>query len=63
MAGDGFVAHDDMGREITEQVDWLTAEEALDETGLAFLAEPWLLELPSGESVRVRFTEAGPHGI
>ncbi|NDK30587.1 hypothetical protein [Nesterenkonia haasae] len=63
MSGDGFIAHDAMGREITEEVDWLTAEEALDETGLAFLAELWLLELPNGESVRVRITEAGPHGI
>lgn len=44
MSGDGFIAHDAMGREITEEVDWLTAEEALDETGLAFLAELWLLE-------------------
>ncbi|MBE0010246.1 MULTISPECIES: hypothetical protein [unclassified Arthrobacter] len=63
MCGEGFVAHDALGTEITEEVDWLSAEEALDEKGLAFLADMWVLDLPGGQSVHVRIAEAGPSGI
>ncbi|MDS2172032.1 MULTISPECIES: hypothetical protein [unclassified Nesterenkonia] len=63
MTGDGFVAVDILGRPITEQVDWLQAEEALDGRGLSFLADPWLLRLPAGEEVRVRIVEVSPDRI
>lgn len=63
MSGEGFIAVDALGHDITGEVDWLTAEEALEERGLSFLAEPWLLELPDGAAVRVRITEVSPRGI
>ncbi|MDZ5076638.1 hypothetical protein [Nesterenkonia sp. HG001] len=63
MIGDGFVAVDVLGRPITEPVDWLQAEEALDGRGLPFLAGPWLLRLPEGDEVRVRIVEVSPDRI
>jgi hypothetical protein len=61
--GDGFVAHDVLGRELTSTVDWLAAEEALDERGLHWLADLWQLELPDGTVERVRIVEATPARI
>lgn len=63
MVGEGFVAVDVLGREITGEVDWLEAEESLEECGIAFLAGPWMLRQPDGEEVRVRITEVSPQGI
>lgn len=63
MTGEHFVAIDVLGREVTGAVDWLEAEDALEERGLSFLAEPWLLGLDDGREVRVRITEASPHRI
>lgn len=63
MTGEEFVAVDVLGHEITGPVDWLDAEEALEERGLSFLAEPWLLTLPDGTDVRVRITEVSPRRI
>ena len=51
--GEGFVAVDVLGREVTAEVDWLSAEEALENRGLSFLAQPWVLELPDGTAQRV----------
>lgn len=55
--GDGFVAVDRIGRELTEVVDWHEAEEALDERGLHWLADLWQLTLDDGSVVRVRVAE------
>lgn len=63
MVEEKFIAVDVLGREITAEVDWLEAEETLDERGLAFLAEPWSLLRPDGTEVRARITEASPEGI
>lgn len=63
MRDEHFVAVDMLGREITEPLDYLDAEEALEERGLSFLAEPWLLEHPDGTSERVRITEVHPERI
>lgn len=62
MVGESFIAIDVLGREITGEVDWLEAEEALDEVGLSFLAEPWSLARADGSEIRVRITEASPEG-
>ena len=56
-AGDGFVVIDLLGRPRTEVVDWLTAEEALESLGIGYLADPYELQLDSGEWLRVRITE------
>jgi len=56
-SGDGFVALDLMGREITGVVDWLEAEEALEGRGLGWLADLWQLDRPDGSRERVRVVE------
>ncbi|RHA39800.1 hypothetical protein [Cellulomonas rhizosphaerae] len=61
--GDGFVALDALGREATGPVDWLAAEEALEERGLHWLADIWLLELPDGTGERVRIVEVTPERV
>jgi len=58
--GEGFVVIDRLGRERTGALDWLSAEEALDAIGLAFLAEPWWLRRDDGSLVRVRIAELRP---
>ncbi|KQX06496.1 MULTISPECIES: hypothetical protein [unclassified Leifsonia] len=66
--GDGFVAIDLLGRAVTGSVDWLAAEEAIESTGIGYLAEPFELLLDdsgadgapsegSGHWVRVRVVE------
>lgn len=58
--GEGFVAIDRLGRELTGVVDWMTAEQALDERGLGWLAGLWQLTDPDGTVTRVRLVEVGP---
>lgn len=55
--GDHFVVVDLLGRTRTDPVDWLTAEETLDDLGLAYLAEPYELRLSDGAWLRVRIAE------
>ncbi|SMG29846.1 hypothetical protein [Agreia pratensis] len=61
--GDGFVAIDLLGRRRTEPVDWMVAEETLDELGLAYLADPHELRLDDGSWLRVRIAEVSPSAI
>jgi len=61
--GEGFVVVDLLGRERSAVVDWLTAEETLDEIGLGFLADPFELQLPDGRWLQVRIAELSPEGI
>jgi hypothetical protein len=62
--GDGFRARDLLGREVTDGVvDWLAAEESLDERGIGYLADRYLLRLPDGAVRPVRISEASVHGI
>ena len=53
----GFVAIDLLGRERTGVVDWLDAEETLDELGIGYLADPYELRLDNGDWLRVRLVE------
>ncbi|MBT2586811.1 hypothetical protein [Arthrobacter sp. ISL-95] len=58
---DGFVALDLLGRPRTDVVDWLSAEEILDELGLRYLADPYELMLDDdGGWLRVRIAEVTP---
>jgi hypothetical protein len=59
---DGFVAIDLLGRALTERIDWLDAEEALEATGIGYLADPFEL-LVDGAWVRVRLTEISADAI
>jgi hypothetical protein len=61
--GDAFVVVDLLGRERTDAVDWLTAEETLDELGIGYLADPYELLLPDARRLRVRITEVSPELI
>ena len=57
--GDGFRVRDRLGRELTSgPVDWLTAEELLEDRGIGYLADRWRLRLPDGTDRPVRIAEA-----
>lgn len=65
--GADWLAVDVLGREVTGPIDWLDAEAALEEHGIAWLADPWILEseAPSAEGdelLRVRIVEVVPEG-
>lgn len=55
--GDHWSAIDLLGRVVAERVDWMRAEEALEERGLAYLADRWTLTVPGGEAIPVRITQ------
>lgn len=55
MVGDAFRPYDPLGRPLGDASDWVAAETAIEEAGLAFLAEPHLVDL--GIERRVRLTE------
>ncbi|MDF2047550.1 hypothetical protein P2P98_15390 [Microbacterium sp. Kw_RZR3] len=61
--GDGFVVIDLLGRRSSEAVDWLTAEETLDERGIGYLADMYELRLADGSWLRVRIAEVSTSGI
>jgi hypothetical protein len=62
--GEGFRVFDLLGRErTTEPVDWLEAEELLDEIGIGYLADRWMLRLDDGTMRPVRISEASPRGV
>jgi hypothetical protein len=62
--GEGFRPVDRLGRCITDgPVDWLTAEELLEELGIGFLADKYVLLMPDGTERPVRISEAGPDGV
>lgn len=62
--GDAFEVYDILGRRVVPHpVDWLTAEEALDELGIGFLADRHSLRLPDGTRRPVRVTEVSTHRI
>jgi len=62
-AGDDWTAVDILGREVAASVDWLDAEAALEQRGLAFLADPWMLERDGTAPLRVRMVEVTPDRI
>lgn len=61
-AGDDWVAVDVLGRPASAPTEWLDAEAALEEHGIAWLADPWMLEGQSGDDrpLRVRILEVTP---
>lgn len=58
--GDEWVAVDVLGRTACDPTEWLDAEEALDERGIAWLADPWVLEGEADGPLRVRILEVTP---
>ncbi|GAA5083422.1 hypothetical protein GCM10025760_00020 [Microbacterium yannicii] len=67
--GEGFRVFDLLGRERTpggpdgEPLEWLAAEELLDELGIGYLADRWTLRLPDGAERPVRIAEASARGV
>ncbi|KHK99782.1 hypothetical protein LK09_00010 [Microbacterium mangrovi] len=59
-AGEDWVPIDLFGREVTGATDWLDAEAALEERGIRFLADIWMLERDGAAPVRVRIVEVTP---
>ncbi|MGF2949763.1 hypothetical protein [Microbacterium alcoholitolerans] len=59
-SADDWTAIDLLGRVASEPVDWLEAEAALEQVGLAWLADVWMLEGEAPEPLRVRFVEVTP---
>lgn len=59
-AGDDWQAVDVLGRTVTDAVDWLEAEAALEAHGLAWLADAWMLEGDDADPIRVRMVEVTP---
>lgn len=62
--GDGFRVHDLLGRErTTHPVEWLEAEELLEELGIGYLADRWRLRLADGTERLVRIAESSADGV
>lgn len=60
---EGFVAIDLLGRPRTDVVDWMVAEETLDDLGMGYLADPHELRLDDGSWLRVRIAEVSAVAI
>lgn len=61
--GDGFVVIDLLGREVGDELEWLDAEELLEERGIGYLADRFELEIEPGHWLLVRIVEASPDRI
>lgn len=61
--GEGFVPIDLLGRELCGAVDWLDGEELLEDLGIRYLADPYVLRLDDGTELRVRLTEVSTRRI
>lgn len=63
-AGEGFVTYDLLGRARCDApIDWLAAEEDLEELGIGYLADIYAIRLDDGTWVRSRITEVSTDGI
>jgi len=61
---DGFRVFDLLGRErTTAPVDWLAAEELLEELGIGYLADRYTLDLGDGVERPVRVGEVSASGV
>ena len=58
--GEDFVPVDLLGRDLSSATDWLSAEHALSEAGIGYLADPYELLLDDGTWQRVRLVEVSP---
>jgi hypothetical protein len=58
-AGDAWQAMSLFATALTDPVDWYVAEDALENTSLSWMADPWILER-AGRGIRVRLVEFRP---
>ncbi len=64
--GELWVPIDLLGRAVGDPMEWLDAERALEDAGLHYLADAWMLESADGEeadAVPVRLVEVTPARI
>lgn len=61
--GDAWVAVSLLGHEVSGAVEWLDAEGALEETGLAWMAGVWMLEGVAERPLRVKLVEVTPERV
>ncbi|GAA5146319.1 hypothetical protein GCM10025768_04770 [Microbacterium pseudoresistens] len=61
-SGDDWVAVDVLGRVASAPVDWIAAEEALEQIGLRFLMDAWMLDGEGPDPLRVKIVEVSPSG-
>lgn len=59
-SGDDWIAVDVLGRTCSDPTDWLDAEASLDDRGISWLADPWVLEDEVDGPLRVRILEVTP---
>ncbi|WP_285365381.1 hypothetical protein [Microbacterium sp. LMC-P-041] len=59
---EAWVAIDVLGRAVSGPTEWLDAEAALEDHGIAWLADPWMLEGEAERPLRVRIVEVTPDG-
>ena len=62
-SGAHYTAVDVLGRTVAADVEWLDAEAALEQHGIAWLAEPWGLRLDDGRVQRVRISHLSTDGL
>ncbi|GAA4480379.1 hypothetical protein [Microbacterium panaciterrae] len=60
--GEDWLAVDVLGREVTGGIEWLDAEAVLEQHGIGWLADPWILDGESAEPLRVQIVEVVPEG-
>ncbi|GGM60268.1 hypothetical protein [Microbacterium saperdae] len=58
--GEHWAAVDVLGRPASAATEWLDAEAALEAHGIAWLADPWMLEGEAERPLRVRILEVTP---
>lgn len=58
--GEEWVPVDILGRTVSGPTEWLDAEAALEERGISWLADPWVLDGEGGGPLRVRIVEVTP---
>lgn len=62
--GEGFVTIDLLGRSRSaEPVDWVAAEEVLEELGIGYLADIYAYRVVDGDWARVRIVEVSTEGV
>lgn len=61
--GDDWLAVDLLGRDVSGPLDWLDAEAALEDHGIAWLADVWMLEGEAHGAIRVRMVEVTPERV
>ena len=62
--GEGFVTIDLLGRpRSSEPVDWVAAEEVLEELGIGYLADIYAFRVSGDDWARVRIVEVSTDGV